>query len=594
MKLPRFLRFSLQLQVLFSTSVALTALFAMTGWMVLSNAMDTTAKSLEDEVRTSFHAYESLWRSRESQLSSVSLILSGMSDVRAAFGTGDEATIQDTAGELWSRMSHEKAMFLVTDPQGKLMASLGGALIHEDPSSVLWAAKRFPQQSSGFMERDGHLYQIAVTPVYVESSETTALLNVLLAGYEVNTDVAARLKESTGGSEFLFLCKGSVVASTLNQGATSRVVADLKAHNNLNRVSDGAIEYAPLKTALLDIEGKAIGELLILRSFESARGRLENLRTHIILVWLLAIGAGLLGMYLLARMFLDPVKALDRAALEVSRQNYDYRVRTGREDELGRLAHTFNAMCDSIQQARAELVRQERISTIGRLSSSIVHDLRNPLAAIYGGAEMLVDNDLSETQMKRLAGNIYRASRRIQELLQDLLHTSRGKVVTPELSRLRDVVTAAFESVREQAEAKSVKVSISVPEEIELCLERNRIERVFTNLIANAMEAMPGGGSIRISAHIEGTSALVEVKDNGPGIASDIRANLFQPFVSAGKKNGLGLGLALARQTLLDHCGDMWVDSDAGCGATFQLRLPIPAAQSEEVAAGFGASGICV
>jgi signal transduction histidine kinase len=594
MKLPRFLRFSLQLQVLFSTSVALTALFAMTGWMVLSNAMDTTAKSLEDEVRTSFHAYESLWRSRESQLSSVSLILSGMSDVRAAFGTGDEATIQDTAGELWSRMSHEKAMFLVTDPHGKLMASLGGALIHEDPSSVLWAAKRFPQQSSGFMERDGHLYQIAVTPVYVESSETTALLNVLLAGYEVNTDVAAHLKESTGGSEFLFLCKGSVVASTLNQGATSRVVADLKAHNNLNRVSDGAIEYAPLKTALLDIEGKAIGELLILRSFESARGRLENLRTHIILMWLLTIGAGLFGMYLLARMFLDPVKALDRAALEVSRQNYDYRVRTGREDELGRLAHTFNAMCDSIQQARAELVRQERISTIGRLSSSIVHDLRNPLAAIYGGAEMLVDNDLSETQMKRLAGNIYRASRRIQELLQDLLHTSRGKVVTPELSRLRDVVTAAFESVREQAEAKSVKVSISVPEEIELCLERNRIERVFTNLIANAMEAMPGGGSIRISAHIEGTSALVEVKDNGPGIASDIRANLFQPFVSAGKKNGLGLGLALARQTLLDHCGDMWVESDAGCGATFQLRLPIPTAQSEQVAAGSGVSGICV
>ena len=94
-------------------------------------------------------------------------------------------------------------------------------------------------------------------------------------------------------------------------------------------------------------------------------------------------------------------------------------------------------MCASIQQARQELIRQERISTIGRLSSSIVHDLRNPLAAVYGGAEMLVDAELTPLQVKRLAANIYRASRRIQELLQDLLNVSRGS------ARGAEVVQAA-------------------------------------------------------------------------------------------------------------------------------------------------------
>ena len=84
-------------------------------------------------------------------------------------------------------------------------------------------------------------------------------------------------------------------------------------------------------------------------------------------------------------------------------------------------------MCDSIQRARNELIRQERISTIGRLTSSIVHDLRNPLAAIYGGAEVLVDSDLPPAQAQRLANSIYRASRRIQELLQDLVNISRGE-----------------------------------------------------------------------------------------------------------------------------------------------------------------------
>ena len=110
------------------------------------------------------------------------------------------------------------------------------------------------------------------------------------------------------------------------------------------------------------------------------------------------------------------------------RRNYDYRVPVETNDELGRLAFTFNAMCESIEGAREELVRQEHIATIGRLSSSIVHDLRNPLAAIYGGAEMLVDTDLSAEQSKRLAANIfYTASRRVRRAFAGLVDVSRAR-----------------------------------------------------------------------------------------------------------------------------------------------------------------------
>src|SRR5438094_2158627 len=161
-----------------------------------------------------------------------------------------------------------------------------------------------------------------------------------------------------------------------------------------------------------------------------------------VLTWLCALIVGLVMTSLLARRIVEPVKQLDRAAAEVSRQNYDFRLAVGSNDELGRLARTFNAMCDSNQSARAELIRQERIATIGRLSSSIVHDLRNPLAAIYGGAEMLVDTELSTPQMKRLAANIYRASRRIQELLQDLVNVSRGKSKAAEICDLPEGLEA--------------------------------------------------------------------------------------------------------------------------------------------------------
>src|SRR5262249_28806153 len=192
-------------------------------------------------------------------------------------------------------------------------------------------------------------------------------------------------------------------------------------------------------------------------------------------------------------------------------------------------ARTFNTMCASLRQAREDLIRQERISTIGRLSGSIVHDLRNPLAAIYGGAEMLVDADLPPAHVKRLAGNIYRASRRIQELLQDLLNVSRGKSRPPEICRLREVASAACDSLSAQGEAQGVRVSLSIPPEMELPLERSRMERAFVNLVGNALEAMPDGGAVNISARLEKGAVVVQVQDNGPGIAPEIRSSLFQP-----------------------------------------------------------------
>jgi signal transduction histidine kinase len=587
-----FSRLSLLWKILLSTSVAITGLFAVTGWIVEKNALDTTARSLEEEVQASFHAYRSLWQSRLSRLASVSLILSQMSDVRKAFGTGDQATIHDTAGELWSKANEENALFLVTDPRGRLVASLSGV-----PESDAWhqlavvaqAAKLFPEQASGFMLKEGRLYQVAVTPVYVQSGRGLGLLDVLVAGYNVDHLVAQRLKESTGGSEFLFLSGGRVIASTLNPRATGELAKAIasSAGRTIHRISDGVTEYAPLVTPLEDIEGRKIGELWIFRSFENARQALMVLRRNIILLGLLAMLAGLGLTYLLARNIMRPVEKLDRAAAEVARQNYDYRVPVDSRDELGRLAETFNNMCASIQSARRELIRHERISTIGRLSSSIVHDLRNPLAAIYGGAEIMVDSEIAPPQLKRLAGNIYRASRRIQELLQDLVNVGRGKTEGAEVCSLHEVAAAACDSLAPAAEAQGVTVRIEVAESIELPLERARVERVFINLVDNALEAMPAGGAIHIGATVDADAATIQVTDTGPGISPEIREHLFQPFVSSGKKNGLGLGLALSRQTILDHGGDMWVESEPGRGARFFIRLPLSraVAQSEHVVA---------
>jgi signal transduction histidine kinase len=563
-------------KIVLSTSIAITLLLAVAGWFVQDVTRRVLSENLSKEIQSSLVSYESLWQARAQTLRSVSRALSNMSDVRRAFQTNDRATIQDTAGEFWSRtIAQNGGVFLVTDPQGEVIASLGGSSLPDRGKFgvVRDAAPRFPEQSDGFSLEDGHLFELVVTPVYVQTEGGSGLLNVLVAGFPVDESVARDLKSRTGGSDFIFLAGGLPVASTLNAGETRPIVNQYRRGSGAEDLKIANNEFAVLGTTLRDLSGAPAGDLLILHNFDAIRRDLNSLETRLFLIWLAAVVAGLAVSVLLAQRVLKPIRQLDQAAALIARESYGAQVPVHGDDELGRLARTFNAMSGSIQSAREELIRRERISTIGRLSSSIVHDLRNPLASIYGGAEMMMDGELSPEQMQRLAGNIYRSSRVINEMLQELVDVSRGRIQPPETCHLSEVIGASVDVLSPVAAEHGVEIHTSVDPAIELPLERARMERVFLNLISNAIEAMPAGGRISIIASRNGNGTIVEVRDTGPGIPTIVRARLFQPFVTSGK-NGLGLGLALSRQTLLDHGGDLWADSDPGNGACFHLRLP--------------------
>jgi signal transduction histidine kinase len=352
-------------------------------------------------------------------------------------------------------------------------------------------------------------------------------------------------------------------------------MAGEKSEGGARRLQIGGTDSLVLKTPLTGADQTVAGTLYIIRSFAGPTQVIMSLRRNIALIWVLAMLIAILLTYFLMKRVLRPVEKLDRAAEEVIRKNYGYRVPVETHDELGRLAQTFNAMCDSIQNARDELIRHERIATIGRLSTSIVHDLRNPLAAIYGGAEMLVDAELSPEHSRRLASNIYRASRRIQELLQELVDVARSNARPLEICKLSEIVQGAIEPVANTAETQNVAVDIDVPADIQVLADHDRLGRVFLNLIDNALDAMPQGGALRINCSLEANSVVVHIEDTGRGISDEAWQTLFQPFSSVGKKNGLGLGLALARQTMLDHGGELWADRSMTRGARFHLRLRI-------------------
>jgi signal transduction histidine kinase len=217
--------------------------------------------------------------------------------------------------------------------------------------------------------------------------------------------------------------------------------------------------------------------------------------------------------------------------------------------------------------------RHEKTSGVDWLYTSIVHDLRNPLGAIYAASELLVKADAGPTQVKRLATNIYRAAGRMRELLADLGNVARGDRPTAEICDIGEVIAAASDAASAALNKHNIQVLLKVSNGIELPLIRSHMERVFFNLIANALEAMPAGGQLHVVCRKANSSVLIELEDTGPGIPRGIRDRLFEPFVTAGKQDGLGLGLALSRQTVLEHGGDIW--TEPATGARFVIRLPL-------------------
>jgi signal transduction histidine kinase len=210
------------------------------------------------------------------------------------------------------------------------------------------------------------------------------------------------------------------------------------------------------------------------------------------------------------------------------------------------------------------------IYNIGWLSTSIAHDLRNPLGTIYAGAEMLMDLDATPAQVKRLAANIHSAAGRMRELLTDLVSVARGEESTVEICDIREIIQEALAAT----DFQGIQIVVDAPDAIKTPLMRFRMQRVFVNLFANSVEAMPAGGKVRIAVRKGGNFTLVEFEDSGPGIPRQICDRLFEPFVTAGKENGVGLGLAFCRQTVLEHGGEIWTEPVAA-GARFVIRLPL-------------------
>jgi signal transduction histidine kinase len=314
-------------------------------------------------------------------------------------------------------------------------------------------------------------------------------------------------------------------------------------------------------------------------------------------VWatlLLAVIAVLVGIAVLAMAArtLSPLRRLAERAKEIARGDYKQRVDESSGDEIGDVGREFNQMAQALEEREQQLIRSERLATVGKIAAQITHEVRNPLSSIGLNAEML-EEELGSlegpparvAEARALVRSIVKEVDRLAEITEEYLRFAR--LPRPKLERedLGAIASSLLAFMRPELDARGVAVEAHLPSLPLVAADEHQLRQALLNLMRNAAEAMKQGGRLKVVAAREGGMVQLTIADSGQGIAREHLAKIFDPFFST-KEGGTGLGLALTQQIIAEHGGSITVDSEVGRGTRFTVRLPAIDASCEPEMAG--------
>jgi signal transduction histidine kinase len=237
-----------------------------------------------------------------------------------------------------------------------------------------------------------------------------------------------------------------------------------------------------------------------------------------------------------------------------------------------------DAIRDHVRDLERRLERAERLAMVGQLSASVAHELRNPLSVIETSAFILGERGKNDERVQRHTRRIAEQVAIASGVVGDLLDAARGRPLETVPTDLAAIVRSAVAQVPCPSGAC---VEIDLPPEVpHVGVDERRMRQVLTNLATNALEATEGKGHVRISVDVEADNVIVHIDDDGPGIRPEHADHLFEPLFTT-KAEGTGLGLALSRQIVRAHGGDILASNGPSGGARFDVRIPIARVEAQ-------------
>lgn len=537
---------------------------------------------LEEELATSFPVSKKYLEQRRRYLEAEAQVIANDPRFFAAIAEGDPPTAQAEAERFQTIVNAD--LLVVVDSKSKILASVITPAAQTLRPNDLEILRTFDyEDKNGFLPLSAGVFQMVRTALRAPGHGE---IGQLLLGYAVDSALAQTIKEITL-SEVCFFLNQKPIATTLNQTSTAELsrhaqaVSDVEGVHELSigdesylvlhrNLEEDLASETPIWYYLLKSEDKVIAPLMnqIFRSF--------------FLPVLLGTLVTILGSYLLSVKISRRLEKLVAGAHQISSGNLDFTLPLPARDEIGRLSEAFNQMRISLKnrlaelkEAHAQAMREERLGILGRMAATIIHDFRGPMQVIQGSAELLALPDENPEKRERHSGIIIQQVERMANMTQELLDFAKGETRTRRVVlEIEDLLTEINFQAEELCKNTPVRIDVELKKPFQLWADKEKILRVFMNLIRNAKEAMAGGGEIKVSAFLDRVEGVIQVSDNGPGVPAELADRLFQPFATFGKPGGTGLGLALSKKIVEEHGGTIQCDSEPGKGTTFTIRLP--------------------
>lgn len=314
------------------------------------------------------------------------------------------------------------------------------------------------------------------------------------------------------------------------------------------------------------------------------------IQTRVLQVVLLMIACAVIGVSLLSYYMLKPVRDLVSATHRIAGGDLSQEIPVRTKDELGDLTIAFNRMVRNLAQIQKELVRSEKLISLGRLSAGVAHEIRNPLNAMKGAIVLLQKRRSDDALVQEYTALLSEEMDRLNAFVTDFLTFARQtppKRVPTDINR---IVRSAQELFEEQARQRNIVFHNNLdPDMPPLLVDPHQMEQVVINLMVNAMDAMPEGGEVRFATGIsrdgvppeDPAEAKIVIRDTGEGIPRSELNSVFDPFFST-KDAGTGLGLPLSLGIVESHGGTIRMESRKGWGTRLTIAWPAFYADDED------------
>jgi signal transduction histidine kinase len=530
-----------------------------------------------EDLDRSVVAFQNLQADRLGALERQNALLAELPPLKALMTSGDDLTIQNGAAEFWQLSGAD--LFVLADPSGRVVAAYAKKApadntLRQGMTALLAAPAKH------YLIDSGSLYACALRPLYFGSDRDGTLLGYVLSGVSIERMIH-QISQPTGVAA-TFLSGGQIVASTLAPDLQAGLVKQSGAPPGISRrpaaVKLGNVQFLSV-TEDLSATATSPLQLVVLKSFEPAERSISHTDRMVLVSGLLVLLSGMMLMIVISRLLTRPLEELSLSVQAFGLGDVAYRVPRHGTREVRHLSAAFASMRGEIQKSQQTVLESERLATIGRMASSVSHDLRHYLAAIFANAEFLASDRFSPRERAEIFGEIRSAVNGTTDMIESLLIFSRtGASMRRRPELMATLLEQATALVRAHPDAEGVTLTTQYgePSETAVVVDGKRIERAISNLLLNACQSVRALGmsaTVTVILEAQARQVIVNVIDNGPGVPEKIRESLFGPFVSEGKQRGTGLGLTLAHCIAVEHGGEVVLLSSRPGETIFQLKV---------------------